>query len=227
MEKPIIALSVTLGEEGMCCVAPEYLTSIWKSGGIPIIVPYTQDESVIKEIAEKADGFLFCGGVDIDPKYYREEKSDLVENICSERDELELKLFDIAIRSNKPIFGICRGLQLINVALGGTLHQHIENHRQVFSRSIAKQEVDVIPDTLLHCTVKQESILVNTFHHQCVKDLASPLVCDAVSHSDGYVEAFHHKDHPFLLGVQWHPECFYCLSQTSSDIFDAFIKACQ
>jgi putative glutamine amidotransferase len=180
----------------------------------------------IKEVCEHFDGFLFCGGEDLDPKYYGEEKSRLLGNICSVRDEYEEKMFSAAYKTGKPILGICRGMQIINVFLGGSLHQHIDGHKQAESRDARTHTVELCESGVLRKILGESAIAVNSFHHQIVKRLAADLICNATSTNDGYIEAFHHKEHPFLLGVQWHPECYFELSETSSKIFNEFIKAC-
>jgi putative glutamine amidotransferase len=182
--------------------------------------------SMAKDGITKADGFLFCGGEDIDPKYYGEEKSRLLGNICSVRDEYEEKMFAAAYKTGKPILGICRGMQVINVFLGGSLHQHVDGHKQAESRDARTHTVELCESGVLRKILGESAIAVNSFHHQIVKRLAADLICNATSTNDGYIEAFHHKEHPFLLGVQWHPECYFELSETSSKIFDEFIKAC-
>lgn len=227
MDRPKIALMS--GKEGhLMSLNKEYLDAIWKSGGLAVVLPYTEDSAQIQEYVELFDGFMFCGGGDVDPKYYNEEQHPKTANISSERDLFESKMFSAVCPIDKPILGICRGEQLINVLLGGTLHQHIEDHTE--NRGKARDEqshsVTLERDGLLFSLTEKENLLVNTYHHQCVKKLADVLVCNAVS-EDGYVEAYHMPSHRFCLGVQWHPELFYDKDETSRKIFDAFIDACR
>ena len=229
MNKPKIALMGSLTEsKAMVAVNMDYLRAIWKAGGVGCLLPYTNDDALIKEYAQEFDGFLFCGGVDIDPKYYDEPLDPRTEDICPERDEFEYKIFQEIYKTGKPILGICRGEQVINAFLGGKLIQHIDGHDQScekLPRSVRQQNVNINKDSLLHSILKQETIFTNTFHHQVVKTLGKGLVCDATS-SDGYIEAYHSTEHPFLLAVQWHPESYHHLDETSSRIFDAFLDAC-
>lgn len=212
--------------EGQICVNQAYLGAIWESGGNPSVLPYTTDESELEEFCDFFDGFVFCGGEDIDPTHYGQEKHPETKSCCPQRDAFELAIFPIAFRTGKPILAICRGEQLINVALGGTLHQHVEGHIQKTPREVTEHPIKVLEGSLLHKIIGETDIYANTLHHQCVCDLADGLVCNAVS-SDGYIEAYHHANHRFCLAVQWHPECFYEKAESSSKIFKAFISACK
>ena len=227
MKRIIVALSATVSEQGFVKISEAYLNAVRDAGGIPSVLSPKLDERYIQDVCESSDGFLFCGGEDIDPKYYGEEKRTQSKNACSIRDEFEERLFSAAYKTGKPILGICRGMQVINVFLGGSLHQHINGHVQTAARCVPTHAVTLEADGLLRKMLGQERIAVNSFHHQTIKKLAPSLFCDAISAKDGYVEAFHHISHPFLLGVQWHPECYFELSETSSRIFEEFIKACK
>lgn len=206
----------------------EYLEAIWKSGGMAVILPYTEDDGQINEYAQTFDGFLFCGGGDLDPKYYNEELHPKTSNVSSERDAFEFKMFHAAYSTEKAILGICRGEQVINVFLGGSLYQHIEGHSENcgHGRSECCQSVLLDKKGMLFSLTGKKNIRVNTFHHQCVARLGEGLVCDAMS-EDGYIEAFHLPEYRFCLGVQWHPELYYDFDESSSDIFKAFVNACR
>lgn len=225
MNRPLIALMVSL-EDGLMAVNRTYLNAIWHAGGCAVALPYTDDEEKIKQFAEEFDGFLFTGGDDIDPAYYGQEKHPKTENTCAERDAFEQKMFHEIYKNGKPILGICRGEQVINVFLGGTLIQHIDGHVQQTRRAVREQGVDLIKDGMLYNILGQERIYTNSFHHQVIDKLADSLVCDGYS-TDGYLEAYHSKEHPFLLAVQWHPEGYYDIDETSSKIFAEFVNACK
>ena len=224
MKRLNIGLSASL-DKSMVCVNEDYLNALWGAGANPSVLSPRTDEDYIKEVAESFDGFVFCGGADIDPKYYGED-IDGAENICSSRDEFERILFNAVHATGKPILGICRGMQVINVFLGGSLYQHIDGHVQEQQRSVRSHFVSLIEDTCLHIIIEKENIEVNSFHHQVVKVLANGLAVDAVS-EDGYIEAYHALEHPFLLCVQWHPESYYDYCETSKKIFKAFLEACE
>ena len=209
----------------MVAIRDTYLDSVYKAGAMPILLQPRADADFIEKICACSDGFIFSGGEDIDPAYYGEENI-ASKNICSIRDEFEKMLFDAAIKTGKPILGICRGMQVINVFLGGSLHQHIDGHVQEESREIRTHSVSVIENTLLSDILDSKRVEVNSFHHQVIKTLAEGVTINALS-DDGYIEAFHAKDHPFLIGVQWHPESYYNECETSKKIFEAFINACK
>ena len=225
MEKIIIALSSSLSPNDYVTVKVDYLDAVRAAGGIPSVLSPRLDDDYIREICETSDGFLFCGGDDLDPKYYGEEINGS-ENICSMRDEFEQKLLAAAMKTGKPILGICRGMQVINVFLGGSLYQHIEGHRQSEPRNVRTHGVR-LSDGFLKDIIGEELMQVNSFHHQLVKRLADPLVPDAESVNEGYIEAFHYPNHKFLVCVQWHPEAYFAESETSSRIFERFIEACR
>ncbi|MGM9644234.1 MAG: gamma-glutamyl-gamma-aminobutyrate hydrolase family protein [Eubacteriales bacterium] len=225
MNRLNIALSVTIDNE-VISVNRKYLDAIVAAGGIPTVLSPIIDDKYVSGIVDFFDGFMFCGGGDIDPAYYGEEKSDYLKNICLIRDRFEEKLFRYAFASGKPVLGICRGMQIINVFLGGTLYQHIEEHMQKEDRHTQTHAVSVIKDSLLYEIADKDSLFVNSFHHQAVKKLADCLTVDAVS-EDGYIEAFHHEKHRFLLGLQWHPESYFEFDESAAKVFSAFINSCK
>lgn len=225
--RPLIGIAPS--HNGDCpTTTVRYMNAVWNSGGNPVILAYTTDPKKLAEYAEVFDGFLFSGGVDVNPVLYGEEKQfDSVE-IDDERDAFEKGLFDAVMPTGKPILGICRGIQSLNVFRGGTLHQHMEGHRQEAPGTTRTYAVTVTEGSLLHRLCGKSEILVNTFHHQAVKDVAPGLVVDGIS-ADGYVEALHDPQHPFFLAVQFHPE-FYCGLEDddhSRPMFEAFIDACR
>lgn len=225
MNRLNIALSTTIDNE-VISVNRKYLDVIVAAGGIPTVLSPIIDDKYMNEMVDSFDGFIFCGGGDIDPAYYREEKSKHIKNICFTRDRFEERLFYSVYSCGKPVLGICRGMQIINVFLGGNLHQHIKGHMQKESRHIKTHEVLITDGTLLRSIIGDKAIRVNSFHHQAVKELANCLTVDAVS-EDGYVEAFHHDKHRFLLGLQWHPESYFEIDESADKVFKAFINSCK
>ncbi len=209
-------------------VSHRYLDSIWRAGGLGVILAYTEDEEKLAEYAAIFDGFLFSGGVDVDPVLYGEEKKfDSVE-IDPARDRFEAGLFRAIYPTNKPILGICRGIQSVNVFLGGTLHQHLDGHSQEEGGETRTHPIAVKEGSMLHRIAGKTELWVNSFHHQAVKDLAPSLVADAQS-PDGFLEAAHSPTHPFLFCTQFHPEIYNNLPDDdhSKYIFEAFIEACK
>ena len=226
MDRVQIALMGSFDGEGRVCIMPEYLNALWAAGATGTLLPYRTDKKFLREVADKFDGFMFCGGDDIDPKLYGEENQGDSKNTCSVRDGFEMAVFDEIFSSGKPILAICRGLQILNVYLGGTLHQHIDGHSQTAPKNVREQTTLVYKGSLLERIVGSNEILTNSFHHQNIKRLGSGLVADAES-QDGYIEAAHVEGHKFRLGVQWHPEAYFSEDESSSKIFFEFIKACK
>ncbi len=225
MKKPLIALMPSR-EQYQILVSQHYFDALWEAGATGVIVAYTTDPERLREYSEYFDGFLYCGGVDIDPKYYGEEKINDSVNICAERDEFESALFPIIYETKKPILGICRGIQVMNVFMGGTLYQHMDGHMQQIDGFNTSQNVTVNEGTLMHKITGETSLITNTFHHQNVKDLGRGIVADAVS-EDGFVEAIHDENHPFFLGIQWHPEMYRTKDVAMQKVFKAFVDACK
>lgn len=225
MKRPIIGITSSKTAEGKLAMSQNYLNSIWEAGGVGVLLAYTDDPEKLAEYAQVFDGFLFAGGDDMDPARYGESVMfDNVE-IDSDRDAFELGLYACVKATNKPILGICRGIQLLNVAEGGTLYQHIDGHRQTPTPgTVTEQVTKVVKGSMLESLVGKQEILVNSFHHQNVKDLAPTLAIDAIS-ADGYIEAAHMPGHKFFLAVQWHPEIFRTTSEGMRKVFSAFVDA--
>lgn len=204
-----------------------YMDAVWQGGALGVPLVYTTDPEKVSGYVDCCDGFLFSGGVDLDPVLYGEEKQFDTVEIDADRDAFEMAMFPAIYASRKPILGICRGIQLINVALGGTLHQHMEGHRQSEPEMVRPQTIRLPEGSLLGQICGKQEIRVNSFHHQCVKELAPGLVADGIS-TDGYVEALHAPRHPFLLAVQFHPEIYqHCADDDHAKaIFAAFATAC-
>ena len=206
----------------------EYADAIWLAGGLPVMLAYTTDPTKLAEYAEVFDGFLFSGGDDLDPIEYGEEtKLDSVV-VDPQRDAFEKVLFAAVYPTEKPILGICRGIQSLNVWMGGTLHQHIDGHRQSEPMDQPSHDLTIVEGSVFHRLCGKTTVRVNSSHHQVVKDLAPALVADAYN-AEGYVEAAHQPDRRFLFAVQFHPES-YCQSETDDHakaIFSAFVEACR
>lgn len=226
MQRPLIGITCSKTAEGKIAMSQNYLNSIWEAGAIGVFLAYTQDSEKLAEYAQVFDGFLFGGGDDMDPARYGEVKMfDSVE-IDADRDAFELALYEQVKSTGKPILGICRGLQLLNVAEGGTLYQHIDGHRQDAPGTQRGQKTLVCQDSMLFSLIGECEIMVNSFHHQNIKDLAPTLKIDANS-SDGYIEAVHMDNHRFYLAVQWHPEIYRESDVAMQKVFSAFVQACK
>lgn len=232
MEKPIIGIVPLFDEyKDSYWMLPGYMLSIEKCGGIPIMLPLTTNKGNIKELTKYCDGFLFSGGHDVNPNLYKEEKSNKCHNICVERDEMETILFEEIIKEDKPLLAICRGIQIINVLLGGSLYQDLQtqkglNHVQKPPYDINFHKVDIIKDTPLYNLLNLNEIGVNSYHHQAIKNLAFNLKPMAVS-KDGLIEGVYLEDKKFVWGLQWHPEFNYEKEETSIKIIKEFINKCK
>jgi putative glutamine amidotransferase len=175
---------------------------------------------------------LVTGGEDIDPAFYGAEQHPACGPTVPERDQFDKLLFTRALEMNMPVLGICRGIQLINTALGGTLYQDIPSewdteigHRMERPFTRAAHTVNVLPGTPLFELVKKESIEVNSIHHQCIKDLAPG--CEVMAKApDGIIEAIWHPHYRYLRAVQWHPERLLDVTPESNAIFRDFTTAC-
>jgi putative glutamine amidotransferase len=212
---------------------PGYMDGVQNTGGIPLMLPLTDDEAVIKQLVSTFDGFLFTGGHDVDPKLYGEKAIPQCGEVCAIRDSMENKLFQFAaIERNKPVFGICRGIQLFNALLGGTLYQDLPSqyksetkHQQTVLYDKPIHRVSILQDTPLYKLFKTDELSVNSYHHQAVKKLSDKLVPMAVS-EDGLIEAVCMPDKKFVWAVQWHPE--YMLNDNySQTLFKAFVNNCR
>ena len=231
--KPFIGITPLLNEEtNDFWMYTGYLNSIIEAGGIPVVLPMTEDAELIKDIAEKFDGFLFTGGPDIDPVMYGGGRYDFYGESSKLRDRCEKALFDQVERRKKPILGICRGLQFINVVCGGTLYQDILEdgasivcHRMEKPYNRPQHNISIYPDTPLHKTLGTLEIGVNSCHHQAICELAPCLDPMALS-PDGYIESFYMPGARYVQGFQWHPE-MYPEDENSKKIFASFIKACR
>ena len=234
MIKPIIGTFPLVEEDGiLSSVRNDYVSAIVKSGGIEIALPYTEDIEIIRQFIERCDGILFTGGVDIDPKYYGEENGGKVTATSHYRDTLETLAISEVLKTDKPVLGICRGCQMINVGLGGTLIQDIPSevdttliHRQDEPHSAPSHSVTINKDSLLFDIIKEERIGVNSLHHQSVKKVGKGLEIVARA-DDGVVEAICDKNRKFFFGIQWHPERSFETEESSRAIFKAFIDACK
>ena len=208
-----------------------YINAIEKGGGIPIIIPISTDEDNIKSTIEKVDGLLIPGGVDVNPLYYNEEPQILLGEINGRLDEFNLIATKIALELNKPILGICRGAQVLNICLGGTIYQDISytnknfvKHSQNAKGNIKTHSVEIVNSELLESILGKE-IDVNSFHHQIVKDLVKNLKASAYS-KDGIIEAIEKEDAKFVVGIQWHPELLVDNCDKMLNLFKTFVNKC-
>lgn len=231
--KPVIGITAFVEDDLSSRLNAAYSKSVIEAGGIPLIIPLGVEEDVA-QILSLTDGLLLSGGYDVHPFLFGAEPTPKLGKVHPERDSVELALIEAAFIRQMPIFGICRGMQILNVALGGTVYQDIDSeyhsskllkHKQEAARGVATHYVHVTPATLLKTIIEEAQIAVNSFHHQAVNVVAEKMKVAAKS-SDGIVEAVVHEDLPFCLGVQWHPEELAIVGdEGSKKLFTAFVRA--
>lgn len=209
---------------------PDYLDGIKAAGGIPVVLPIEMSDKDAEQIVETFDGFLFTGGQDVSPLLYGMEDATGTIVSCPERDKEETLLLRKALEADKPILGICRGLQFINVFLGGTLWQDLPSqhpsaivHRQGKPYGVPTHQVSISGE--LRSLLGKDILNVNTLHHQAVKDLGNGLTPMAVS-PDGLIEAVQLQGKRFVWAVQWHPEYMFRTDRDSLAIFSCFVERC-
>ncbi len=209
---------------------PDYLDGIKAVGGVPVVLPIEMSEADADRIVETCDGFLFTGGQDVAPELYG--MKDITGTVVPspERDKLETLLLAKALQADKPILGICRGLQFINAFLGGTLWQDLPSqhpsdivHRQGKPYGIPTHKVSLIGD--LRTLLGKDTLEVNTLHHQAIKDLGKDLIPLAES-PDGLIEAVKMAGKHFVWAVQWHPEYMFKTDGDSLRVFSWFVGQC-
>ena len=210
---------------------PGYLDGVRQAGGLPVIFPLTADEKELEQLSGICSGFLFTGGHDVSPEIYREDPLPGLVECCRKRDDMEAIVLSKAIEADKPVLGICRGIQFINAVFGGTLYQDLPTqhpsdteHRQKAPYDIPIHDVTVEKDSPLYDCLGLRQLPVNSCHHQAVKTVADELKVMAVS-ADGLTEALYKPDCRFLWAVQWHPEFSYKTDENSRKIFKAFVKS--
>jgi len=243
---PIIGITATLKED-VDAVAErplgrfvradlDYVEGVAGAGGAPVVLPPAGDERAAEAVIQSLDGLLLSGGSDLDPHYYGEEPMPELGVTLPERDAFEMALVGLALRRGIPVFGICRGMQVLNVALGGTLYQDLPSqwerdllkHRQDTPKWQPTHEVRVRDESYIAEVMGRESVKVNSYHHQGVRALAEGLVVTGRS-SDGVVEAVEAVDlsERWLLGVQWHAEAMRGAGPQQERLFEAHVSAAE
>lgn len=210
-----------------------YCRSVLNAGGLPVLVPYAGSEDMAAILAH-VDGLLLSGGGDVDPALFAESPHPRLGRVNKVRDEVEIWLCELAFSVNIPVLGICRGMQVMNIAAGGSLYQDLKSqwemrelleHDQTIADWRPIHDVVVIKNSLLHKITGKSTLQVNSLHHQAIKS-ASCFYHISAKADDGVIEAIEFDKHTFCLGVQWHPERMPD-DPVSQSIFAAFIGACR
>ncbi|MBQ9386815.1 MAG: gamma-glutamyl-gamma-aminobutyrate hydrolase family protein [Bacteroidaceae bacterium] len=210
---PVIGISGNF-RDGDCTLAQGYYMSVLEAGGTPVVIPPYDNEKALVSLLDTLDGIVLSGGADIDPDYLREEPLDCI-SINPRRDAQELLLVHLAVARQIPVLGICRGIQTLAAALGGKLYQDIRTqhdrpcieHSQTIARGLPSHQVSLEKDSLLYGLFQKDTLAVNSFHHQAVKEAPVGFRVTAWG-PDGIIEAMESVSFRPILGVQWHPECF-------------------
>lgn len=208
-----------------------YSQAVLNGGGAPLLVPISQDKDSLAAVCSRIDGLILTGGPDINPRFYKEEPRAGLRDVDEAQDRMEIELTRQALAADLPVFGICRGLQVLNVAMGGTLYQDIErqapeacNHSPRADRGTVSHKVMIEPHTRLQGILQRRSLWVNSKHHQAVNQPASGLVASAVA-TDGIIEALEASDQTFVIAVQWHPEGLWEKDAAARKLFKALVSA--
>jgi putative glutamine amidotransferase len=215
----------------------DYVEGVAEAGGIPVVLPPVVELRAAEALLDGMDGLLLSGGSDLHPGYYGEEPLPELGVTIPERDAFEMTLLQHALRRNIPIFGICRGMQVLNVALGGTLYQDLPSqmdhmvllgHRQETPKWQPTHEVEVDGGSKVAGIMGTGELKVNSYHHQAIKDLASDLVAAACS-PDGVIEAVESSDlsKRWVIGVQWHAEAMRDTGPAHQRLFEAHVSAAE
>lgn len=240
--RPLIAVTTTLAPSGArglphVLLGAAYVAAVEAAGGSAVLLTPAHDPASVARLLDATDGLLLTGGEDIDPTRYGEEPHPLCEAPNPARDALEFAALAGALQRRLPVLAICRGMQLLNVARGGTLFQDLATerpgsilHEQVQPINERSHDARVQHGTRLHAILGMDELRINSFHHQGVDRLAAPLQA-TVWAEDGLIEAVEDREHPWVIGVQWHPERGE--SATPGDRRDpdrrllwAFVQAC-
>ncbi len=210
-----------------------YINALLRAGAAPALIPHMADKDALRSVYDRLDGLLLPGGGDIDPVHYGESRHLKCNEPAPERDDTELTLARWAMEGDMPLLAICRGIQVLNVALGGSLFQDIQaqcsgaqRHAWYpnYPRDRLSHTVSLSPEARLARIAGESTLPVNSLHHQSVKDVALGLF--ATGHaSDGIIEAVEALEHPFAIGVQWHPEELVGSDPRAQRLFEAFVEA--
>jgi putative glutamine amidotransferase len=214
----------------------DYVEGVAEAGGMPVVLPPSVSVRAAEALLDGLDGLLLSGGPDLDPGYYGEEPIPELGATIPAWDALEMAMLGQALQRGMPIFGICRGMQILNVALGGTLYQDVSsqlgadvlNHWQATPKCQSTHEVEVLDDSYLAQITHRQTVEVNSYHHQGIKGLADALTVSASS-ADGVIEALESRDFSdrWLVGVQWHPEGMRDIGSGHRNLFEAHVCAAE
>ncbi|MFN2364039.1 MAG: gamma-glutamyl-gamma-aminobutyrate hydrolase family protein [Halarsenatibacteraceae bacterium] len=216
------------GQDMVMCTV-DYLNGIKAGGGMPFIISPINDDEYLSSALDKCEGVLLTGGGDINPELYEETQLDSCMLVNSFRDEFELKVLNLALKKDKPILGICRGLQLINVYYGGSIYQNIdllnlkkEHFNLDKEKDFIAHQVNINKASHLYSALNKNMIETNSLHHQAINKLGDGLSITAKS-EDGLIEGIEVQNKELVFAVQWHPEMMFEKYAEQKNIFSYFI----
>jgi putative glutamine amidotransferase len=228
MGAPVIGITTETNEQNEYVLPVEYIAAVRRAGGIPLLLP--SGEPQIEELLKLLDGLILSGGGDIDPTHYGSDGHPAIYLVDGPRDTMELVLAQAAAQRDLPTLGVCRGAQLINVALGGTLVEHLPDeldntiaHRQE-PRGAVPHPVMIAPGSHLARVLGEHAVVGASWHHQAIRTVAPGLVVTARA-ADGTIEAVELPGHRWLLAVQWHPEMTAAEDPVQQRLFEALVAA--
>ncbi len=234
---PLIGISGSISKtEKEMSIQTCYTNALMKAGALPVLLCPHMDDAMLRQCLNGLDGLLLAGGNDVAPDRYGHDPIDELGEVNPLRDDFEGRLVRMAAEMKMPVLGICRGIQSINVAMGGTLWQDVPSqyrtaegrkgiaHSQTRADFYPSHRVTIEENTMLMKLIGQREIRVNSFHHQGVRE-AAPCMNVVAHASDGLIEAIEHPGLPFFLGVQWHPERYFDRDATAMALFDGLAQA--
>jgi putative glutamine amidotransferase len=240
MTKPLIGITASSIEQRgsafgeVYVLTRKYAEGVLRAGGVPVIVPYNLDAESLQILFDRLDGLLLSGGGDIDPAIYGEAAHQATNEIEVDRDRVELALARWVVEQEKPFLAICRGIQVLNVALGGTLIQDIPSEvpdalehsfeRGIVERGYHAHPVKIAADSRLADVMQTEIAQTNSWHHQAIKQAAPKLNITAYA-PDGVIEAVEVPGRRFAIGVQWHPEWMFEDQPEHRRLFEGLVGA--
>lgn len=235
MHQPLIGITIppktAPDRDELDSLLEAIVLGVERAGGLPLLIPFGLNDATLRALYGRLDGLLVSGGGDIDPAHYGQAMLASVGGVDAERDRTEMTLVRWLADSDKPFFGICRGAQVLNVAMGGTLYQDVSEHPGADRHSyypdlpydLRPHEVKIEEESVLARVIGQPILTVNSLHHQAIRDVAPGLKATALA-PDGIVEAVELPGRPFVLGVQWHPECLPDAPEMRR-LFESFVNA--
>jgi len=232
--KPVVGLIPLFdNDKDSYWMLPGYMLSLEACGALPIMLPLSTDTDELKQLADMCDGLLMTGGHDVSPDMYGADASEKCGETCELRDKMEKLLFTEFYELDKPVLGICRGIQLMNVLMGGSLYQDLETeyesdieHHMSKPYDRVAHKVNVMDNTPLADIIGAGTHGVNSYHHQAVRDVADSVKVMATA-EDNLVEAIYVPDKSFIMAIQWHPEFSYKTDGDALKIMQAFADACR